>query len=82
MHDVIVLKDVPGRLDSALERGRVHNVDIEVLFLDLSSRAVRLGNTRRRKGHVNPAGETVLDVPLALAVADEDEGMDLRNTKQ
>jgi len=38
---------------------------------------VRLGNTGGGERHVHPAGESVLDVPLALAVADQNNGVDL-----
>ena len=79
MHDVKVLENVPAGLDSALQCRGVADVEFKVLLLDLGRGAVRLGDTGGRKWHIDPARETVLDVPLALAVAYKYEGVDLLN---
>lgn len=55
-------------------------VKLEALLLDALGGTVRLLDTRRGKGNVDPSGEAVLDVPLALAVADQHQSVDLRFT--
>ena len=79
MHDVKVLENVPAGLDSALQCRGVADVEFKVLLLDLGRGAVRLGDTGGRKWYIDPPRETVLDVPLALAVAYKYEGVDLLN---
>mmetsp|Transcript_27249 Transcript_27249/g.64328 ORF Transcript_27249/g.64328 Transcript_27249/m.64328 type:complete len:284 (+) Transcript_27249:95-946(+) len=70
MHAVHVLKDVPGSLDGALESRSVHHVELELLLHQGLGSAVRLRNARGGEGDVDPTSESILDVPLALTVAD------------
>ena len=56
-----------------LERRRERNVERDAQRLELAAGGARFGNALRRKVDVAPAGEQVLEVPLALAVAHEHE---------
>ena len=77
VHDVEVLEDVPCGLDSTLEGGGVDKVELEPLLLDGLRRSVGLRYSRGSERDVDPSGETVLNVPLALTVANQDECVDL-----
>lgn len=53
-------------------------VKLEALVLDRLGGAVRLGHAGGGERDVDPAGEAVLDVPLALAVADQNQSVGLQ----
>ena len=73
LHLIHVFEDVPRGLDGPLEDRGVHHIELELLLLQLGRRTMGLGNAAGCKRHVHPPSETVLNIPLALAVADEDE---------
>ncbi len=78
-----VLENVEGMPYDALEEGidwsfetfpeYLDAVDRQPLGLDQLAAAARLGLALGGQVDVDPAGEAVLEVPLALAVAEEDE---------
>ena len=58
----------------AQQRG-VHDVGSQAGVLQLLPAALGLGPALVAQGYVDPAGEEVLGVPDALAVAQQDEGV-------
>src|SRR5664280_2004083 len=70
---VELLEDDLRREDRARQERGVETVEAESLCLEQSSGGVRLLDAFRREADVHPSGEAVLEVPRALAVADEDE---------
>src|SRR5664280_1442292 len=70
---VELLEDDLRSEDRARQERGVETVEAESLCLEQSSGGVRLLDAFRREADVHPSGEAVLEVPRALAVADEDE---------
>src|SRR5690606_30667339 len=61
------------RILRALEGGGEGNVEDKPLRLQLATGFLRFGDALRREIDVAPAGEEVLEIPFALAVADKYE---------
>jgi len=61
-----------GALGARQDRGE-HHCRLESGLGDQFAAATRLGLALRRQIDVDPAGETILEVPLALAVAEQDQ---------
>ena len=67
-----VQRDVRG-LDRAAHHRGVHDVGQQVLLAQQLAAAARLGLALRGEADVDPAGEEVLLVPVALAVPEQDQ---------
>jgi hypothetical protein len=65
-----------GGADRAPQHRRVYHVRQQVLVAQQLAAPAGLVLAPRRQVHVDPAGEQVLRVPLALAVAEQHEGTD------
>src|SRR5450830_120338 len=70
---VELLEEDLGREDRPRQERREHAVETEALRLQQPPGGLGFLDALRGEPHVHPAGETVLEVPRALAVADEDE---------
>ena len=70
---VELLEDDLRGEDRARQERRKHAVEAEALGLQQPPAGPGLLDAFRGESHVHPAGEAVLEVPRALAVADEDE---------
>ncbi len=62
------------RLDRARLEGGEGQVEVVALGLQHLARSLGLRLALLRQVHVPPAGEAVLQIPLGLAVTEEDEG--------
>src|SRR5687768_10092810 len=72
-HLVELLERDPERLDRSLEHGRVGHVELEALVAEQLTGCSCFGHTELAQRNIDPAREAVLEVPLTLAVSQEDE---------
>src|SRR5690606_20800892 len=73
MHGVHGIQSDPQRADGALQHRAIGQVEFKALFFEQFARLARLLATQFGKVDIGPAGETVFKVPLAFAVAHQDE---------
>src|SRR5215469_12360833 len=72
-HAVQLVEHDPQRADGALQHRGEGNVGAEVLLDELLAGLDRFESALRRQIDIRPAGEQILDVPDALAVADQNQ---------
>ena len=72
-HQVHLVEDDPERADRALQHRDERDVERDALGLEQPTGFARLFAPLRGEVDVDPAGEQVLEVPDALAVAQQDE---------
>src|SRR5262249_35287684 len=72
-HAIELFEHDPEGLDRALEHGRVGDIEGEALVLEQAPGGLRLPHAELAERHVHPAGEAVVEIPLALAVAQKHE---------
>ena len=72
-HAVHFVLNQPERTNRALQDRGVGDVDGDAFAQQFLACLARLGDALRGQIDVGPAGEEVVDVPRALAVANEDE---------
>src|SRR5690606_2656872 len=73
MHCIHGFQCDPERADGALEHGTIGQVEFEAFLLEQLACLARLLAPGFGQIDVGPAGETVFEVPLALAVAHQDK---------
>src|SRR5207302_4603766 len=81
-HLVELVERDPESLDGPLEQRGVGDLETEARLLEQLPRLVRLGLAGGAERDVDPAGETVLLVPGALAMAQEHELVHRRLTSR
>ena len=75
VHGIHGVQGDPQGADGALEHGRVGQVEGVAFFLEQFARLAGLFAARVGQVDVGPAGETVFQIPLAFAVAHQNEFM-------
>src|SRR4029079_10114216 len=72
-HPIELLEHDPERLDRALEHRRVRQIEREPLVLEQAPGGLRLFHPELAQRHVHPPREAIIEIPLALPVAQKNE---------
>src|SRR5690606_4908557 len=76
-HQLHLVEDQPQRADRADEHGRQRDVEREARLAQRAARVAGFALALLREVDVRPAGEKILEVPVALAVAHQHQRADL-----